>query len=425
MAPTAVTQEPQELQETIKKLASLNPIGHSNNKSAVITGFDPNWGEKLPETTKQRFTKYGIDISQGYPYIPQNTKIPKFLDEAYAIRDEEYPFIERGKNADPEKKLLFEAAEDIIHLTPYIGTEIVGLQLSELTDKQKDELALLIAERVVVFFKDQDLSPQKQLELGHYWGQVEVHPQAARVGPEFDGVTVIWQHYAKERRSINLTFKQSKKGNSVWHSDLVHEKQTAGITHLHLDAIPGIGGETLWSSTYGAYDKLSPGLQRFLDGKTAIYRSAHQYLDRNDPLKGPKYVEREHPIVRTHPVTGWKYLFVNRGMTVRIVGLLPEESDLILNYLFSIIETNRDIQVRWSWQKELGSVKKNNNQDEQPKQYRGVSALWDNRISNHSVVHSEESIIGRHGTRVTSLADTGYYDPNSKSQRESLGLSLD
>ena len=133
---------------------------------------------------------------------------------------------------------------------------------------------------------------------------------------------------------------------------------------------------------------------------------------------------REHPIVRTHPVTGWKYLFVNRGMTVRIVGLLPEESDLILNYLFSIIETNRDIQVRWSWQKELGSVKrittKMNNQ-----QYRGVSALWDNRISNHSVVHSEESIIGRHGTRVTSLADTGYYNPNSKSQRESLGLSLD
>ena len=65
----------------------------------------------------------------------------------------------------------------------------------------------------------------------------------------------------------------------------------------------------------------------------------------------------------------------------------------------------------------MGSVKKNNNLDEQPKQYRGVSALWDNRISNHSVVHSEESIIGRHGTRVTSLADTGYYDPNSKSQK--------
>ena len=82
--------------------------------------------------------------------------------------------------------------------------------MSELTDKQKDELALLIAERVVVFQRSRFITT-KQLELGHYWGQVEVHPQAARVGPEFDGVTVIWQHYAKERRSINLTFKQSKR----------------------------------------------------------------------------------------------------------------------------------------------------------------------------------------------------------------------
>ena len=423
MAPTAVTQEPEDVQETIKRLAGLKVIGHSKNSKGIITGYDPEWADKLPETTKQRYAKYGVDISKGYPYVPVNEKVPKFVDEVFAIRNEEYPYIERGKNADPEKKLLFDAAEDVIHLTPYIGTEIVGLQLSELTEQQRDELALLIAERVVVFFKDQDLSPQKQLELGHYWGQVEVHPQATRIGEEYDGISVIWQEQQRDRWGLNLTFKQSKKGNSQWHSDLVHEKQTAGITHLHLDAIPGIGGETLWSSTYGAYDKLSPALQKFLDGKTAIYRSSHQYLDRNDPLKGPKYVEREHPIVRTHPVTGWKYLFVNRSMTVRIVGLLPEESDLILNYLYSVIETNRDIQVRWSWQKELGSVK--NNKKDEPKQYRGVSALWDNRISNHSVVHSEESIVGRHGTRVTSLADTGYYDPNSKSQRESLGLSLD
>ncbi|EMG50476.1 Alpha-ketoglutarate-dependent sulfonate dioxygenase, putative, partial [Candida maltosa Xu316] len=238
MAPTAVNQEPQELQETIKKLAALKPIGHSKNKNGVVTGFDPKWGERLPPTTKERFAKYGIDISQGYPYVPVNEKVPKFVDEVYAIRNEEYPFIERGKNADPEKKSLFDAATDVIHLTPYIGTEIVGLQLSELTDQQKDELALLIAERVVVFFKDQDLSPQKQLELGHYWGQVEVHPQAARVGPDYDGLTVIWQEQQRERWGIPLTFKHSKLGNSQWHSDLVHEKQTAGITHLHLDAIP-------------------------------------------------------------------------------------------------------------------------------------------------------------------------------------------
>ena len=83
--------------------------------------------------------------------------------------------------------------------------------MSELTEQQRDELALLIAERVVVFFKDQDLSPQKQLELGHYWGQVEVHPQATRIGEEYDGISVIWQEQQRDRWGLNLTFKQSKK----------------------------------------------------------------------------------------------------------------------------------------------------------------------------------------------------------------------
>ena len=76
---------------------------------------------------------------------------------------------------------MFSAAKDVIHLTTHIGTEIVGLQLKDLTDQQRDELALLIAERSVVFFRDQDLSPQQQLELGRYYGEVEVHPQVPAV----------------------------------------------------------------------------------------------------------------------------------------------------------------------------------------------------------------------------------------------------
>ncbi|CAI5758258.1 unnamed protein product [Candida verbasci] len=422
MSPTAVDPTPNqieaEFQSTIEKLAKLKPIGHSRAKHEVITGGDPDWKDKLPPTTKERYEKYNVDISKGYPVIPPNDKIPKFVDEAFEIRNKEYPFVNRAKNADPEKKALFGAAKDVIHLSPYIGTEIVGLQLSDLTDQQKDELALLIAERIVVFFKDQDLSPQKQLELGHYWGQVEVHPQAARLQ---DGISIIWQDYQSERWGIGLSFKNSKKGNSQWHSDLVHEFQTAGITHLHLDSIPNIGGETTWASTYGAYDKLSPAFQKFLDGKTAIYKSAHQYLDRANPLKGPKHVEREHPLVRTNPATGWKYLFVNRSMTVRIVGLEPAENDLILNYLFNIIETNRDIQYTFQWQsKEAGSIKNDNKQ----KHYSGVSAIWYNSVSNHSVIHTNESLSNRHGTRVTSLAEVPFFDPNSKSQREALGLPL-
>lgn len=402
-----------DYEDAVLKLASYKPLGHAGHSRNAKA--DLSLAAELPEPTRRRFEKYGIDISEGYPVYPDKDKIPKFIDEAYAIRDREYPYVERGQGADREKKALFGAAKEVKNLTKHIGTEIVGLQLSELDEKQRNELALLIAERVVVFFRDQDLSPQKQLELGHYFGQVEVHAQAARVpqtvnGEKLDGISVIWQDYQRKRGALSLSFKRSIAGNSQWHTDLVHEYQPAGITHLHNDTIPEVGGDTLWVSGYGAYDKLSPAFQKFLDGKTAIYRSAHQYVDRNDPLKGPKFIEREHPLVRTHPATGWKSLWVNRSMTVRIVGLEPEESKLVLEYLYSVYEKNLDIQVRFNWKP--------------TKKGLGTSALWDNRISQHNAVWDHEGQDARHGTRVTSLAEVPYFDPNSKSQREALGLPL-
>lgn len=403
-----------EIESTTLKLNDLKPLGGRLTTKEAKFGTQASWIERLPEPARKRFERHGIDLSKGYPKVPEKKDIPTFVDQAFEIRNKEYPYIERGKNADPEKKALFGAAKEVRNLTKHIGTEIIGLQLEDLTDQQKDELALLVAERIVVFFRNQDLSPQKQLELGHYWGQVEVHAQVPRVpdtvdGQSLSGISVIWQDYAKEFFGLPLTFKNNSKGNSQWHTDLVHEFQPAGITHLHNDTIPEVGGDTLWASGYAAYDKLSPAFQKFLDGKTAIFRSAHAYIDRENPLKGPKYIEREHPIVRTHPATGWKHLYVNRSMTVRIVGLEPAESDLILQYLFSVYEKNLDIQVRFNWSSEEG---------------KGTSAIWDNRISQHNAVWDHEGLEPRHGTRVTSLAEVPFFDPNSKSQREALGLSL-
>lgn len=410
-AETQITEN--DYEDTVLKLASYKPLGHAGHNNN--TKADLSLVSELPEPTRRRFEKYGIDLSHGYPAYPDQEKIPKFVDEAYAIRNKEYPYIERAQSADPEKKALLGAAKEVKNLTKHIGTEIVGLQLSELNEKQRNELALLIAERVVVFFRDQDLSPQKQLELGHYFGQVEVHAQAPRVpqtvkNEKLDGISVIWQDYHRKRGALSLSFKHSIGGNSQWHTDLVHEYQPAGITHLHNDTIPDVGGDTVWVSGYAAYDKLSPAFQKFLDGKTAIYRSAHQYVDRANPLKGPKFIEREHPLVRTHPATGWKSLFVNRSMTVRIVGLEPEESKLILEYLYSVYEKHLDIQVRFNWKPSRKGL--------------GTSALWDNRISQHNAVWDHEGQDARHGTRVTSLAEVPYFNPNSKSQREALGLPL-
>lgn len=407
------------IDEQIKQLIINGTIDVSKGETPV-TGPDPEGLTILPPTARKRFEEAGVDISKGYPARPDISKIPVYLDEAFEIRNKDFPYVERGKNADPEKKALFGAAKEVKNLTKHIGTEIVGLQLEDLDDKQKDELALLVAERVVVFFRDQKLSPQKQLELGDYWGQVEKHPQTSQV-PGLPGITTIWVDYRNRLgKGAKLSFKNNNwgnwsktygvRGNQVWHTDLVHEHQPAGLTHLHNDTVPSVGGDTLWSSGYGAYDKLSPALQKFLDGKQAVYISAHGYLDRKDPFSGPQKIERVHPLVRTHPATGWKSLFVNRTMTKSIVGLNPVESDLILNYLFDVYEKNADIQVRFNWKPSQPGL--------------GTSAIWDNRVSQHRSVWDHEGAEPRHGTRVTALAEKPVFDPESKSQRQALGLAL-
>jgi hypothetical protein len=126
----------------------------------------------LPESARKRLEKAGIDLSNGYPYRPAK---PLYLDDVIKIRDYDREHVDPGSRADPEKKALLSAAKEVIHLTSHIGTEIVGLQLKDLTDQQKDELGLLIAERSVVFFRDQDITPQQQRALGEWYGEIEVH----------------------------------------------------------------------------------------------------------------------------------------------------------------------------------------------------------------------------------------------------------
>jgi len=126
----------------------------------------------LPAASRARLEKAGIDLSNGYPERPAK---PLFLDDAFKIRNVEREHVDAGARADKSKSALFSAAKEVINLTSHVGTEIVGLQLKDLTDQQKDELALLIAERSVVFFRDQDITPQEQKKLGEHFGEIEVH----------------------------------------------------------------------------------------------------------------------------------------------------------------------------------------------------------------------------------------------------------
>ncbi|KAH8166704.1 hypothetical protein CIB48_g1550 [Xylaria polymorpha] len=334
----------------------------------------------LPETTVYRLKKGNVDLSNGYPYRPAR---PLYLQDVLEIRNKEWVHNDAGARADKSKSALLSAATKVTDLTTHIGTEIEGLQLKDLTNQQKDELALLIAERSVVFFRNQDISPQQQLELGKYYGVPEVHPQVPQVPGEL-GVTVIWPDLQATERQANF---RNPGGASRWHSDLVHERAA--------------GGDHAPAQRYGAARGRRHALGERLRG--AVYRSAHAYLDREDPTAGPKHIERVHPLVRVHPATGWKALWVNRAMTDRIVGLDRAESDLILNYLYHVYESNVDLQVRFKWTP-------------------GTSALWDNRITIHNASWDYGGRHPRHGTRVTSLAEKPVFDPTAPTRREALGL---
>jgi Taurine catabolism dioxygenase TauD, TfdA family len=150
--------------------ASMAPSAIYPDIQDVVEPKKDNLG--LPAETRTRLDKAGIDLSQGYPYRPSR---PLYLQDVYKIRNTEREHADPGSRADPSKKSLFSAATKVTDLTTHIGTEIEGLQLKDLTDKQKDELGLLIAERSVVFFRDQDISPQQQKELGEWYGEIEIH----------------------------------------------------------------------------------------------------------------------------------------------------------------------------------------------------------------------------------------------------------
>jgi sulfonate dioxygenase len=299
----------------------------------------------------------GDDGDDGYKYAEFKPSFPNLSWEPL----KEQHVVDRGTFADPAKASLFSAAAKIKHLTPAIGTEIEGIDLRQLSDTQKDELALLVAERGVVFFRDQEINIHEQLELARHFGPLHKHATTPipRIGLE--EVHVVYNDAS--RRPDPTSFSKLE----LWHSDVSYELQPPSTTSLKVITGPEIGGDTLWSSGYALYSSLSPGLQSYLEGLTAVHSAVAQ-ADGNRAAGLPvrrEEIETIHPLVRVHPATGWKSVYVNPGFTRRIVGVPKAESDAILNFLFRQISENPDFQVRFKW--EVNSI-----------------AFWDNRIVTHS-----------------------------------------
>ncbi|KAK3334208.1 TfdA family taurine catabolism dioxygenase TauD [Cercophora scortea] len=334
---------------------------------------------------------YDKEIHEQYKYaayLPvydETTKLPAL---------QPFVFQDRGLAADKEKpNLLPKDNPDIraTSLTPVIGTEIRGLQLSALTDPQKDELALLIAERGVVVFRDQDfkdISIAKQKAFGAYFGPLHIHPVGAHVKDTLEFHNI----YLGPDNEYRARSKNNRLTTVGYHSDVSHEHQPPGITILTLLSVPPTGGDTAWASQTAAYARLSPPIKALLEGLRAEHSGFPQAegARRDGRWVRREPVKSEHPVVRVHPATGQKALFVNPGFTKRIVGLRDEESEAILKLLFKHISLSQDLQVRVRWEE-------------------GTVALWDNRVTAHTAisdydVHNPQEGL-RHGFRITTLAD--------------------
>lgn len=219
---------------------------------------------------------------------------------------------DHGKDADLSFQDLLPAGSQVVELTPSIGSEVRGMQLSKLSKAGKDQLARYVAERKVVAFRGQDfgdLEIKDALEWGGYFGRHHIHPTSG--SPK--GHPEVHLVHRSAGDTSALQFFETRTSSVAWHSDVSYEEQPPGTTFLYILDKPETGGDTLFVDAVEAYNRLSPLFQERLHGLKAVHSGIEQV---NAAKSRGSIVRREpvfnvHPIVRTHPVTGQKALYVN------------------------------------------------------------------------------------------------------------------
>lgn len=241
-------------------------------------------------------------------------------------------------------------------ISPVIGAEISGANLSQINDDQFALIEQALVEHQVVFFRDQpELAVETQIAFAERFGVLHLHPAA----PHMEGHPAVFVIHAH---------KDSKVANgNGWHTDVSCDEEPPLATMLQLHVLPSSGGDTLFASMFAAFETLSPALQAFLATLTATHDSEHvyrgRYADRGVDDSAKTYPSANHPVVRTHPHSGRQALYVNPGFTTRINELGSEESRALLDFLFRH-QQRAEFQIRFRW-----SV--------------NAIALWDNRCTQH------------------------------------------
>lgn len=243
-----------------------------------------------------------------------------------------------------------------------VGTEISGIDLSEpLADPARDTIRRTLADRGVVFFRDQSLTPEQHIGLARQFGNININ----RFFASADGYPEI-ALVAKEPQ-------QTRNIGGGWHTDHSYDQAPALGSILYGREVPPTGGDTLFASMYAAYDALSDGLKQTLGGLRAVHSSRHVFGVVRDELKGrirnPEAAVQDavHPAVITHPDSGRKALYVNPGFTLRFDGWTNDESKPLLEFLYRHA-ARPEFSCRFVWR-------------------NGSIAFWDNRSTWHYAVN--------------------------------------
>jgi taurine dioxygenase len=274
-----------------------------------------------------------------------------------------------------------------ITITPIagaLGAEIGGVDLSRPLDAESvGAIRQAWLDHLVIFFRDQELTPDSYLAFAEAFGTSVKYPLIKGI----DGYPTITEIVKLEHERLNF--------GGVWHSDTTYLEQPPMGTMLYALEVPPYGGDTLFANQYLAYETLSEPLRKFLDGLIAVNCSAKAEVSktREDMVRNAGGgdpsgdFQSEHPAVRTHPETGRRCLYVNFAHTSHFKGMTESESAPILNFLFAH-QTRPEFTCRFSWR-------------------RGSLAFWDNRATQHNPINDYHGF-RRVMRRITLAGDRPY-----------------
>ena len=233
---------------------------------------------------------------------------------------------------------------EVKQISAALGAEITNVDLAQISDDQVEEVKSLLTEHKVIFFPGQKLSQDEHVEYGAKFGELEGHP-----------------NLKNKTVTHPKIFELAASSGGIadeWHTDITFQDSPAIMSVLHMVKCPELGGDTMWSNLNAAYEALSDPIKDLCEGITAL----HDARPHGKPEK-----TAIHPVVRLHPISGKKVLYVNEHFTRRIVEMNIEESDMLLSYLTKWV-TRPQFTVRYQWTP-------------------GTIAMWDNRSTQHYVVN--------------------------------------